>query len=108
MWHSIRRKGGWPAKEEASFDRDIRREVESSHFQGFIDFARRGHYYEHYLTSTKGRITARYIEQTVAGGVLDKNMFLCGPSPMVGSLIEQFKELGVEETRIIVEAFNLI
>jgi predicted ferric reductase len=95
-------------REEASFDDDIRHEVTLSHFKGFRAFEVRGHHYELYLTSKKERITAGYVDQRVKGGVRDKNIFLCGPSPMVNSLIGQFKSLGVKDQRVIVEDFNLV
>jgi len=94
--------------EEASFDDDIRHEVTMSHFHGFKAFEKRGHYYELYLTSNQERITAGYVNQRVRGGVKNKNIFLCGPSPMVESLIRQFKAMGVKDRQIIVEDFNLI
>jgi predicted ferric reductase len=95
-------------QEEASFDDDIRREVTMSHFHGFRAFEERGHHYELYLTATKGRITGEYVDQRVKGGVQDKNIFLCGPTPMVEYMIGQFKSLGVKDHRIILEDFNLV
>jgi len=95
-------------EQDASFDDDIRHEVSMSHFHGFRAFEERGHHYELYLTSERGRITAGYVDQKVRGGVADKNIFLCGPSSMVESLIAQFKSLGVRDRRIIVEDFNLV
>jgi len=95
-------------KEEASFDRDIRQEVIMSHFHGFKAFEHRGHHYELYLSSQQGRITAQYIDRQIATGVRDKYVFLCGPSPMVVSLINQFKALGLNHQQIIVEDFNLV
>ncbi len=92
---------------EASFDDDIRREVEMSHFHGFEAFERRGHSYELYLTSEHGRITADYIDKQVPGGLKNKYIFICGPSTMVCSLLKQFKSLGVGDSQIIVEDFNM-
>jgi len=93
--------------EEASFDDDIRQEVESSQFHGFEAFERRGHRYELYLTAEHGKITADYIDKQVLGGLKNKYIFLCGPSPMVCSLTKQFKALGLLESQIIVEDFNM-
>lgn len=95
-------------KEDASFDRDIRQEVIMSHFHGFAAFERRGHHYELYVSSQQGRITAQYIDSRVTGGIRGKYVFLCGPSPMVDSLIRQFEAMGVGRQHIIVEDFNLI
>jgi ferredoxin-NADP reductase len=79
-----------------------------SHFQGIRGFEERRYHYELYLTSTQGRITADYVDQRVKRGVRDKNIFLCGPTPMVESMIGQFKSLGVKDRQIIVEDFNLV
>jgi predicted ferric reductase len=95
-------------EDDAVFDHDIKHEVTTSHFHGFRAFEERGHHYELYLTSTQGRITAHYVNRRVKGGLRDKNIFLCGPSPMVESLINQFKSLRVKDRQIIVEDFNLV
>jgi len=95
-------------KEEASFDRDIRQEVIMSHFHGFRAFEQRGHHYELYASSEQGRITAQYVDSRVTGGVRNKYVFLCGPSPMVNSLIRQFRDMGLGRHQIIVEDFNLV
>ncbi len=93
---------------EASFDDDIKREVVLSRFKGFKALEERGHHYELYLSSRQGRISAEYIAGRVRGGVLDKDIHLCGPTPMVDSLIGQFKALGVPADRFVVEDFNLV
>jgi predicted ferric reductase len=94
--------------EEASFDSDIRNEVVSSHFQGFEAFEQRGHHYELYLSDPRGNITAEYLDEHVAGGVRNKNIFLCGPPAMVDALIPQLKGLGVTNQQIIIEDFDLV
>jgi predicted ferric reductase len=94
-------------EDQASFDNDIKNEVILSHLHGFAAFEERGHHYELYLASRQGLITAEYVNRQVKGGVRDKNIFLCGPSPMVNSLIAQFNTLGVSDNQIIVEDFNL-
>jgi predicted ferric reductase len=93
---------------EASFDRDIEQEVILSHFHGFSAFEDRGHHFELYLSSEKGRISAEYIQAKVQAKVKDMNIFLCGPWPMVDSLRKQFMHLGVSQDQIIVEDFNLL
>jgi len=95
-------------REEASFDNDIRHEVISSHFHGFEAFEHRGHHYELHISSEQGRFRAKDIQARVRGGVTGKNIFLCGPSPMVDSLRAQFLDMGVEPGQIIVEDFNLL
>jgi predicted ferric reductase len=92
---------------EASFDNDIRNEVILSKFHGFPQLEERGHHYELYLSSDQGRINAEYIDHQTKGGVTDKYIFLCGPSPMVNALIRQFEYMGVPKSQIIVEDFNL-
>lgn len=94
--------------QDASFDDDIRREIELSHFHGFQAFERRGHHYEIYLTSRQGRFSAKYTAQHVNGGVQDKYIFLCGPTRMVNSLIKEFLALGVKTEQFVVEDFNLV
>ncbi len=94
--------------EDAGFDEDIRQEVASSHDHGFRAIEERGHHYELYLTSGRGRMTADYVDERVPQGVLNKTVFLCGPSPMVASLIEQFRALALEDRHIVVEDFNLV
>jgi predicted ferric reductase len=93
---------------EASFDKDIRREVELSHYHGFPAMEKRGHHYELYVSSQQGRITAEIIRDQVAGDIQDKYVFLCGPGPMVDGLVEQFLDLGVPRRQIVVEDFNLV
>ena len=97
-----------PTQEQASFDNDIKNEVILSHFHGFPAFEERGHHYELYETARQGFITAEYIDRRVPGGVRDRNIFLCGPSPMVSGLIDQFRTLGIPDRQIIIEDFNLL
>jgi predicted ferric reductase len=94
--------------EEASFDNDIRNEVILSRFHGFPQLEERGHHYELYLSSKQGRVSAAYIDQQVMGGVKDKYVFLCGPSPMVDELIRQFEAMELRRGQIIVEDFNFV
>jgi predicted ferric reductase len=95
-------------EEQASFDNDIKNEVVSSQSHGFADLDKRGHHYELYLASRHGLISAADIDRRVAGGALDKYIFLCGPSPMMTSLMAQFKAMGVRKEQIIIEDFNLV
>ncbi len=97
-----------PTQDQASFDNDIRNEVILSHFHGFPAFEERGHHYELYEDVRQGFITADYIDSRVKGGVRNKNIFLCGPSPMVTGLIRQFKKMGISKDQIIIEDFNLL
>jgi predicted ferric reductase len=93
---------------DASFEIDIQDEVKSSRFKGFPGLERRGHHFEVYITSERGRITVDYLDDKVAGGIRDKFVFLCGPDSMVNSLITQMREMGMEQHQIIVEDFNLV
>jgi predicted ferric reductase len=97
-----------PTRDQASFDNDIRNEVILSHFHGFPAFEERGHHYELYEDARQGFITAEYIDNRVNGGVRDKYIFLCGPSPMVTGLIKQFRKMGIPDNQIIIEDFNLV
>ena len=93
--------------EEASFDNDIRYEVILSQFHGFPQLEKRGHHYELYLSSKQGRISAAYLDHNAIGGLQDKYVFLCGPTPMVNELIRQFEDMGINRNQIVVEDFNL-
>jgi predicted ferric reductase len=93
---------------DASFEVDIRDEVASSRFKGFPELKRRGHHFEVYVTSERGRIDADYLEGKVAGGLRDKTIFLCGPSSMIDDLIAQMSKMGVGRDQIVVEDFNLL
>lgn len=93
---------------EASFDSNIKNEVILSKFHGFPQFEERGHHYELYLSAKQGRINADYIDRQTRGGIANKYIFLCGPSPMVSDLIRQFEEMGIPRRQIIVEDFNLL
>jgi predicted ferric reductase len=95
-------------REEACFDDDIRNEIILSHFHGFPAFEKRGHHYETYISSEKGRLTADYLVRNVAGSIQDKYIFLCGPSVMVDSLTKQFLQLGIHKEQIIIEDFNFL
>ena len=94
--------------EEASFDNDIRHEVILSQFHGFPQLEKRGHHYELYLSSRQGRISATYLDRQAPGGLMDKYIFLCGPTPMVNDLIQQFEALGLDSSQIVVEDFNFL
>jgi len=94
--------------DQAAFDEDIRREVLLSHFYGFNAMEERGHHYELYLSSFQARFSAQYVAGRVRGRIPERNIFLCGPSPMVDALIRQFNALGVPEKQIIVGDFNLV
>lgn len=94
--------------DQASFDNDIRAEVILSRFHGFHAFEERGHHYELWVDSRQGRISATYIDGTVRGGVRDKLIFFCGPSPMVAALASQFRALGVLDEQFVIEDFNLL
>ncbi|WP_029896401.1 ferredoxin reductase family protein [Desulfohalovibrio reitneri] len=94
--------------EQASFDKDIRREAVLSRFHGFRRLEERGHHYELYLSSEKGRFTAEYADSRVEGGLRGKLVFLCGPQDMMNAMIEQLKALGVPEGDIFFEDFSLV
>jgi predicted ferric reductase len=95
-------------EEQASFENDIKNEVTLSQSLGFGGLKERGHHYELYLASRQGLISAAYIDRHVPGGALNKYIFLCGPSPMMASLMAQFKSMGVRKEQIIIEDFNLV
>lgn len=93
---------------QASFDRDIKQEVLLSHFHGFTALAQRGHHYELYTSAEQGRFSAEYVEHQLGSAVWDRNVFLCGPTPMMDDLTSQLLDRGVPAERIITEDFNLL
>ncbi|TSC87618.1 MAG: putative Ferredoxin--NAD(+) reductase [Microgenomates group bacterium Gr01-1014_16] len=59
-----------------------------------------------HISKTQGRLTA----ETVAKDYLDfksRDIFICGPPPMMTSLRSQFNKLGVKNSRIHTEEFSL-
>jgi len=93
---------------DASFDKDIRQEISSSHFHGFGPLEKRGHHYETYISSGMGRFSAQYVIEQGRGDLRKKFIFICGPHPMMESLVEQFRDIGVGLDQIIIEEFNLL
>jgi ferredoxin-NADP reductase len=55
----------------------------------------------------KQHITAAYINEHTEGGLVGKEILLCGPPPMMKSLRGQFKQLGVPGSHIHSEEFSL-
>jgi len=53
----------------------------------------------------RGHLTADIVEKR-AGGLKDKNIFICGPEPMMNTLKKQFLAKGVPGKNIIFEQFN--
>ncbi len=63
------------------------------------------HVYD-YCSTVKGQINAKIINEQ-SGGLLDKDILFCGPSGMMKSLREQFKQLGVSSRFIHSDEFSL-
>jgi predicted ferric reductase len=59
-----------------------------------------------FFTQSQGRLSADAIAKA-SGGVLEKDIFICGPPPMMKSLRQQLIKLGVKNTYIHTEEFNL-
>jgi predicted ferric reductase len=53
-----------------------------------------------------GHLDADFIEKT-SGGLKDKDIFVCGPPPMMTSLRKQFKQKGVPGTSLHTEEFAM-
>lgn len=62
--------------------------------------------YFFHASKEKGRITAKTILEEV-GNLKDKEIFLCGPPPMMNDLRNQFLSLGARNYNILFEDFNL-
>lgn len=59
-----------------------------------------------YYSQTQGRLAAKNIFD-ISRDVLEKEIFICGPPPMMKSLSEQFVKLGVKRSRIHTEEFSM-
>jgi predicted ferric reductase len=57
-------------------------------------------------TQAKSRITATMIQQT-SGALQDRDIYICGPPPMMKSLTQQLKQLNVSGRRIHSEEFSM-
>jgi predicted ferric reductase len=60
-----------------------------------------------YVSKTQGRLTAEIVAKTSGGDITKKDIFLCGPPPMMKSLRKQFHELRVPDSRIHSEEFTI-
>ena len=58
-----------------------------------------------FCSNAQGFINAKFVSDT-SNGLADKDIFLCGPPPMVKSLKEQFKQMGVSHNHIHSEEFS--
>lgn len=92
---------------DASFDNDVCQCVIKSKFRGFEALEDRGHTYELHDVSKDGYFTSDYIAEQVPD-YKDCYIFLCGPGPMMKSLINGFIKKGVPKSRIITEDFNML
>jgi len=59
-----------------------------------------------YVSQEHGLITANYIARE-SDGLKGKEIFICGPPPMMSSLRQQFNKLGVPNWRIHTEEFSI-
>ncbi len=60
-----------------------------------------------WCSNENGRISAQNISE-LSGGLLDKDIFICGPVPFMESLNSQFLNMGVMKDRIHWEKFNFV
>ncbi len=60
----------------------------------------------HY-SSLNGRLTATLIQEK-SGLLLDKDIFMCGPPPMMYALKKQFRALGLKSSHIHSEEFQML
>lgn len=54
-----------------------------------------------------GFLNAKYVNENVAGGIAGKEIFICGPPPMMKSLRKQLREMGVPNNKIHSEEFAM-
>ena len=59
-----------------------------------------------FVSSKQGYLTAKFINET-SGGLLDKDILLCGPPSMMKSLKTQMGTLGVKKSQIHSEEFSM-
>lgn len=59
-----------------------------------------------WYSQESGRLTAKTITDQ-EDGINDKEIFICGPPPMMKGFIDQFKKLGVKNSRIHSEEFSM-
>ncbi|TSC86678.1 MAG: putative Ferredoxin--NAD(+) reductase [Microgenomates group bacterium Gr01-1014_16] len=62
--------------------------------------------YHPHASATQGRLTADLIKKTL-GDISDKDIYVCGPPPMMKSLRDQFHKLGLPHWRIYTEEFQI-
>jgi predicted ferric reductase len=60
-----------------------------------------------YVSKTQGRLSADIVAKTSGGDITKKDIFLCGPPPMMKSLRAQFNKLGVQNQNIHSEEFSM-
>lgn len=60
-----------------------------------------------YDTTVEKRITADTIKQ-ISGDIGDRDIFICGPPPMMNSLRQQFIKLGVPNAHVHTEEFQFL
>jgi predicted ferric reductase len=92
---------------QASFDNDIKHIAIVSQHRENPHFHSRGHRYILHTSDNIGRLSMEQVQDHV-GSLKDKNIFLCGPQPMMQDLIQQAKELGVPNSQIITEDFAML
>lgn len=63
-------------------------------------------YHEYVGEEQQGFLTAKYITEQI-GDLKGKEIFICGPPPMMKGLRAQFKELGIPNRKIHTEEFSM-
>ena len=58
-------------------------------------------------SDTDGFITGQLLVDKVAG-IITRDIFICGPPPMMKALISSLTGLGIKESRIHSELFSLL
>lgn len=70
-----------------------------AHFSNF-------RYFTYVSSETKSFLTAQYVADK-AGDLKDKEIFICGPPPMMKGMRKQLRALGVKNSRIHTEEFSM-
>lgn len=87
----------------------VREEIEAVHLNELINIS--GKYPQFRVFPVYSKINGRFTAQSAykaSNGTKDKEIFICGPLPMMRSLKKQFKDLGVDKDNIHTEEFAML
>jgi predicted ferric reductase len=89
---------------DATFDNDIQKTILRAKFETQSNVE--NHNYVPYDVSKNGYLTVEKIMETVPN-LKECYIFLCGPKPMTDGLISQLQAIGVKQSQIVLEEFEM-